>query len=214
MKQKWLAILLERLKNKENPGIMLEQYPLPSDIAASMLNYAFYYKDIENKVVADFGCGNGKLAIGAALLNARKVYGIDIDEEMIKIAKENQKIVEELINKKLSIEWVCCEISKFAMNVDTILQNPPYGTKIRHSDIYFLEQASKISKVTYSLHKSSTRDFILKFVEKLGGRASLLSQYDLKLPRIFEFHKKRFHAVKVDLFRIAWIQGSADISFE
>ncbi len=204
MKQKQLAILLERLKNKENPKIILEQYSLPSDIAANMLNYAYYYKDIKNKIVADFGCGNGKLAIGAALLSAKKVYGIDIDEEMIEIAKENQEIVERFTNKKLNIEWICCDISKFAVNVDTVLQNPPYGTKIRHNDIYFLEQASKVSKITYSLHKSATRDFIFEFIEKLGGKASLLCQYDLRLPKIFEFHKKRFYVVKVDLFRIIW----------
>ena len=43
-------------------------------------------KDME---VLDMGCGSGILSIAAILLGAKKVTGIDIDENAVRIAKEN-----------------------------------------------------------------------------------------------------------------------------
>lgn len=44
------------------------------------------------KVVLDVGAGSGILSIGAAMLGASRVIGIDIDPEAVKIAKENIEI--------------------------------------------------------------------------------------------------------------------------
>lgn len=43
-------------------------------------------------VVADLGCGSGILSIAAALLGAKEVYAVDIDENASKIAGENAQI--------------------------------------------------------------------------------------------------------------------------
>lgn len=45
--------------------------------------------DIDNKEVLDLGCGSGILSIGALLLGAKHVNMVDIDENSVKIAKEN-----------------------------------------------------------------------------------------------------------------------------
>jgi len=87
LSKKDLEIALSQLRPLNYYKPHLEQYPTPGDLAAQMLWVAF--DDINDKVVADFGTGNGILAIGAALLGARKVYAIDIDEECIKVAREN-----------------------------------------------------------------------------------------------------------------------------
>jgi 2-polyprenyl-3-methyl-5-hydroxy-6-metoxy-1,4-benzoquinol methylase len=42
-----------------------------------------FWKEIENKVVVDFGCGSGSEAIEMAKHGARKVIGIDIQEKLL-----------------------------------------------------------------------------------------------------------------------------------
>ncbi|MDO5125730.1 MAG: 50S ribosomal protein L11 methyltransferase [Ruminococcus sp.] len=43
----------------------------------------------ENDKLLDLGCGSGILSIGAVLLGASSVFAVDIDENSVKIAKEN-----------------------------------------------------------------------------------------------------------------------------
>ena len=67
MKKTELELKLSQLKSIENPKVFLEQYGTHADIAAETLWVAYISGDIENKVVADLGCGNGILGIGALL---------------------------------------------------------------------------------------------------------------------------------------------------
>ncbi|NQZ52731.1 MAG: 50S ribosomal protein L11 methyltransferase [Piscirickettsiaceae bacterium] len=45
--------------------------------------------NIQNKVVIDYGCGSGILAIAAALLGAKKVIGIDTDPQALEATQAN-----------------------------------------------------------------------------------------------------------------------------
>lgn len=45
--------------------------------------------DAYEKKVLDVGCGSGILSIGAALLGCKDVVGIEIDEDAVRVAKEN-----------------------------------------------------------------------------------------------------------------------------
>lgn len=46
---------------------------------------------------------------------------------------------------------------------DTVVMNPPFGTKIKGADLAFLRAACALGPATvYSLHKSSTRQHIEK----------------------------------------------------
>lgn len=44
---------------------------------------------IENKLVIDFGCGSGILAIAAALLGAKQVFAVDTDPQALTATKNN-----------------------------------------------------------------------------------------------------------------------------
>ena len=46
---------------------------------------------IKDKIVIDYGCGSGILAIGACLLGASKVYAIDYDKQALESTLENAK---------------------------------------------------------------------------------------------------------------------------
>jgi len=48
-----------------------------------------FWRDIENKVVIDFDCGEGHEALEMAQHGARKVIGLDIQEQFLQAARQN-----------------------------------------------------------------------------------------------------------------------------
>jgi len=86
MKKKELEIILQDVPSFGRPIPQLEQYLTPAGIAADIIFIAHQFGDIENKIVADLGCGTGIFSVGAYLTGAKKVIGIDVDKNIIKIA--------------------------------------------------------------------------------------------------------------------------------
>ena len=198
-----LEIALESLQKLEEYSMPLEQYPTPAPIAASVLYAAeMEHKDIVNRTVCDLGCGNGVLAIGAALLGARRVIGIDVQSKALKASQMNSRmlgiddIVDWVLGYVPSLQ-LCCPI-------DTVVSNPPFGVKNRGADLRFLKTAISIADVIYSMHLSSekNRAFLSKEIESLGAAVTQLETFQFPIGRLFEHHKKTKHLVDVDLYRI------------
>ncbi|MCW1296688.1 MAG: METTL5 family protein [Candidatus Parvarchaeota archaeon] len=192
--KKQLEILLSKLREFIEPKVALEQYATPSSIASSVIWIAYQMGDIEGKVIADFACGTGIFSVGALLLGAKFVYAIDVDKNAIKIAKENAKDFD-------NIAFFCMDISKFDKKTDVVIMNPPFGVKKKFADKKFLQIAFHVSDVIYSLHKIESGNFIKKFSMENGFNSMLLKIYDFPLKATMKFHRKRFHNVKVGLWR-------------
>ena len=72
-----------------NPKVALEQYPTSAHLAAQVIQLAMNKGDLDaEKSCLDLGCGTGMLAIAAGFVSYM-VYGIDCDEDALKIAQEN-----------------------------------------------------------------------------------------------------------------------------
>ncbi|KAG8367374.1 hypothetical protein BUALT_Bualt16G0065400 [Buddleja alternifolia] len=202
MKLKQLEGLLGSVQQFENPKIEFEQYPTGPHIASRLLFTAENsFGDVRDKVVADFGCGCGTLGLAAGLLGAEHVIGLDIDAESIEIASSN---AEEL---ELDMDFVQCDISKLRLSdqvIDTVVMNPPFGTRKKGADMDFLSMALKVaSRAVYSLHKTTTRDHIKKTAlrEYNASSAEVLCELRFDVPQLYKFHKKREVDVAVDLWR-------------
>lgn len=193
MLKKHLEIKLQRIPPIPNPKPNLEQYSTPSEIATDILYIAYFFGDIEGKKVCDLGCGTGIFSIGAKILGAKKVVGIDIDENAIKIAKKFAK------KFKLKIDFRSGDIKKLLEKFDTVIQNPPFGSQKRKADRIFLEKAMEIAKVVYTLHNAKTVHFIRKFVK---GKITFEKKYKFKIRYLFNFHKKEEIEQDVIFFRI------------
>ena len=180
--KKQLAIKLSKLKAFENPSAKLEQYQTDSEIAASILWFAYQQGDIEGKVIADFGCGTGILGHGAILLGAKRVYFVDTDDKALAIAQEQVKSDKAY--------FVNEDILNFKFEIDTVIQNPPFGTKVEHSDKTFLEKAMMLSGNIYSMHKITTQKFVFSISESNGFRVVHLMEFKLPLKKTMKFHKK------------------------
>ena len=183
------------------PKAHLEQYTTPSKVVAEVLYLAAYINDdIIDKTVIDLGCGTGRLSIGAALLGAKEVFGIDLDRDSVKAALKNS----EKLYVKEKTNWIIGDIDVISGSFDTALQNPPFGVQRRMADRRFISKALDISDIVYSFHKSgeSNRKFIKRFIEEHGGKITTIFPLEMEIPRMFKFHTKKKQSVQVDLYQI------------
>jgi putative methylase len=183
------------------PKAYLEQYTIPSQVAAEILFIATYvYNDVIDKTVVDLGCGTGRLAIGAALLGARETFGVDVDKVAVDVAQKNA----ETMDMKQRTHWIVADIDVMQGTFDTVLQNPPFGVQKRRADRKFIKKSLELGRRIYSLHKAgeSNREFIKRFIEKHGGKVTGIFPMKMDIPRLFEFHTKRKRSVQVDLYQI------------
>jgi putative methylase len=152
LKEYQLGVILSNLKEHPSPKYFLEQYAITPAIAASILFLA--KKDIKDKVVADLGCGTGRFSIGAALLGAKEVYGVDIDQHALDVAFTNAKIAEANTGVPVTkiCRWVRSDVESISFSCDTVVQFPPFS-----SDRLFFKKALEIAKNVYSLHRTTEK---------------------------------------------------------
>jgi putative methylase len=195
MKKKELEILLERVEDIPEPDADSEQYSTPATVASELLHFAFMNGDIENQVVYDLGCGNGILGIGAKVLGARAVVGIDSDEKAIDVALLNSKRLG------VEVEFRTCDVQNVEGKGDTVVMNPPFGAqrKNRHADRVFLEKALEIAPVIYSIINVGSEPFLKSIVP-----SAVIQRFPTAFPlkRRFWFHKRDKKFIPVDIYRI------------
>lgn len=205
LKLKKLEEYLQQLDDFEKPKVQLEQYATPAHIASHMLyTMEASYQDIDGKMVADLGSGCGMLGIGASLLGAQHVIGFEIDDAAIDIFKTNCTDMEIE-----SVDCVQCnvlqhkELFNYGQKFDTVVLNPPFGTKNNAGmDMKFLQAAIGISNnVIYSLHKTSTREHIQKKALEWNLKAKVIAELRYDLPSTYKFHKKQSIDIEVDFWR-------------
>jgi putative methylase len=192
---------LSQIEAHPLPNAYLEQYTTPSDVAAETLYLAAYvYDDVVDKTVVDLGCGTGRLAIGAALLGAKEVFGVDVDGVAVRVAQKNA----EKMGVKEKTHWIVADIDVVKGAFGTVLQNPPFGVQRRRADRRFITKSLELSSTIYSFHKGgeSNREFIKRFIEGHGGKVTTIFPLKMEIPRMFKFHTKKKRSIQVDLYRI------------
>jgi putative methylase len=201
--KKELAVVLSRLKSFNNPSFTEEQYATDSEIAAEVLWFASLAKDISGRVIADLGAGTGILGIGCILLGAKKVHFVEKDKSAVSVLEENIAFLEKNTNIKFKgrYEIITKDISLFNKKVEVVIENPPFGTKIRHADREFLMKAFSIGKVIYSFHKSSTLQFVEAICSDSGFGITHTFRFSFPLKKTQEFHRKKVEKIDVLCFR-------------
>ena len=178
MKLKQLEGLLGGVAVFEEPKITLEQFPTSPHIAARMIyTAATSYDDICGKIVADFGSGPGILSIACSLMGSSHITSFEVDQEALDIAWVNLKKLEidnvDLVQIDIqsltlsrqsplpsSSSSSSSSSSKSTFQFDTVVMNPPFGTRNAGIDSAFVIKGLESASVVYSLHKTSTREVI------------------------------------------------------
>jgi len=197
LSKRQLEINLSKMRIREDPDLSLEQYPVSPEVGAELLFMAsFEHRDIIGRKVLDLGSGTGRLAIGAGLLGAKEIVGVDIDPTSISLARDNASKL------KVNVDWIVGDVATVQGKFDTVVMNPPYGTRKEHADIEFLEQSFRYAETVYSIHKSSTRTFLRGFIDRHGRNVNAIRNVEMFLPHLFDFHQNKRKSISVDLYRI------------
>ncbi len=176
-----LATKLKELEDAPNKKIRLEQYTTDISTAVDFLLLVDSLDRIRDKKIADFGCGNGILGIGAAILCAKSVDMYDIDEMMVQICQENIK--------KLGLNRVnVCKKDLFdsTKHYETIISNPPFGFQSTFDIEAFIEKINDSSDSFFFLYKDN------KKIRQIADKNSLSVQRlgDIALAKTARFHRK------------------------
>ncbi|MDS0298798.1 METTL5 family protein [Halogeometricum sp. S1BR25-6] len=189
----------------ENPRVELEQYPTPPTLAAHVVHVADLNGDVEGKTVVDLGTGTGMLTLGAALRGPARVVGVDVDAEALDTARENRVRV----GTTTPIHWVRGDATRAPLCIDepvTVLMNPPFGAQRgrEHVDRAFLETASKLADVSYSVHNEGSEEFVEAFAADEGGEVTHAFRATFSLDRQFDFHDAETKDIATEVYRIEW----------
>lgn len=221
MRVRQLESLLSDLAPFATPKQNLEQYPTNAELAAGVLHHAMHAGDVgEGKTVVDLGVGCGMLSIAAVLCEASHVIGVDVDADALETCRENLEGFEPALEVDLVLADVIggCEnevSSSFCspgssswalrrLRADTVLMNPPFGTRRKGADVAFLRAGFRIATgAIYSLHKSSTREHIEKVARTRfhAKKADVLAQLKYDLPATYAHHREKSVEIAVDLWR-------------
>lgn len=196
-KKKHLEMAIQKVPKHPNPKVDLEQYSTPATIAADLLWNAYSLEDIADKKVMDLGCGTGIFAIASKLLGAASAIGVDIDRDSTDLASSYCG----------DVDFICSDICDLEndFDVDTIFQNPPFGSQKnakKGADLKFISKAVELSpKVLYSFHMASTEEFLISYFEKNDLEITHIFRYNFPIPKIYEFHTRESANVEVIVIR-------------
>lgn len=196
-KKKHLEMAIQKVPKHPNPKVDLEQYSTPATIAADLLWNAYSLGDIADKKVMDLGCGTGIFAIASKLLGAASAIGVDIDRDSTDLASSYCG----------DVDFICSDICDLEndFDVDTIFQNPPFGSQKnakKGADLKFISKAIELSpKVLYSFHMASTEEFLISYFEKNDLEITHIFRYNFPIPKIYEFHTRESANVEVIVIR-------------
>jgi len=168
---------------------------------AEILWEALLTGNIVGKTVIDLGCGTGRFAIAAAILGAKHVICLDIDHSALDIAKKYA--LEMDVGDVIDFIRAWVPYVHFT-NVDTVIQNPPFGVWRKHADLIFLKTAFNLKpKTIYSIHKANpqSRKVIVKEAEDRNYKAKIISRKRFLIPPFMKHHYKRKHYVFIEIFK-------------
>ncbi|SFS56966.1 METTL5 family protein [Halostagnicola kamekurae] len=219
-----LARRLEDVDDFRTPSADLEQYLTPAEVASHVCHLAALQGDLAGETVVDLGTGTGMLAIGAALCDAGRVVGIDVDKDALALARENARSVlsdhaadsdsSASPSKRPPIEWIRGDVTRhpLAVNDVTVLSNPPFGAQRgnRHADRDFLETASSIADTSYTIHNEGSQEFVESYANDTGGTVTHAFRAAFSLSNRLEFHTEETRTLEAEVFRIEWDSSAVD----
>ena len=135
----FVYISLRDLSHRKQTGA----YYTPAKTVNTLIGNLQKCVDLENKTVCDPCCGTGNFLIGLIGNGAKtaNLYGQDIDEISILVARINMFLLDNDITKEqLYSQFVCNDTlsSTFSQKFSIVLGNPPWGYDFSKEEIAYL----------------------------------------------------------------------------
>ncbi len=197
MRRSDLVRMLADVPLPERPRPDLEQVVTPAESAADLALAAVRWGGLEGRSVLDLGAGTGRLAIAAALLGARPVTAVEIDPDLVEVARAAAR------RAGVDVEVRAEHVERTDVPADVVLMNPPFGAQRAHADRPFWDTGFRLAR--WSIHAyalADSRTFIAR--RAVAARAHVLETLPVAwdLPRIFPHHTRRRVTLAVDRWAI------------
>ncbi len=190
-----LVRALERVPPFVRARPELEQIVTPAEAAALLLETAYSRGDLVGRSVLDLGCGTGRLAIGAAVLGAHPVVGVDVDAAPLTIARR------AALTAGVEVELRNEDVRRIDRPVDTVVMNPPFGAQQRGADRPFWDRAFALGRsAVYAFASAESRTFITRLAVERNAHVDASRPVPWELPRVFGHHRRARVRLNVDLW--------------
>jgi putative methylase len=196
MRRSELIRILSQVPGFSSPDPKLEQVATPPERAADLLFEALARGDLDGKSVADLGSGTGRLSIGAALLGAGRVEGIEVDAAAVELARAAATA------SGVEVTWTNRDVAGANPDAETVVMNPPFGAQNRGADRPFWEAALARPRVVYAFALADSRTFIARLTVARRARVEAQRPVPWTLGPTFRHHRKRSVELPVDLWVI------------
>ncbi len=132
----FIYISLRDLNRRKKTGA----YYTPKKIVNILIDGLCGHVDFESKTVCDPCCGTGNflMALFAKGVSASRLYGADIDEISVLIARINMFLMDRTLSKEhLDSHFVCTDALEgaFSRVFSVVLGNPPWGYKFSSEEL-------------------------------------------------------------------------------
>ena len=197
MRRSELVRALARVPTPEQPRAELEQVTTPPEAAADLLFAALRSDGLEGRSVTDLGSGTGRLAIGAALLGADPVVGVEIDAGLVAVARAAARAAG------IRVDFVPRPVREYATPSDLVVMNPPFGAQRRHADRPFWQAALSLARRSvHAFSLADSRTFIARCAVAHGAHVLETQPVAWELVRTFPHHARRRVTLAVDRWAI------------
>ena len=198
MTRKELEIVLEEdIAPFHDPDVLSEQYVTFPTLAADFLWHLSLSTKLKDSSCVDLGCGTGMLGYGLLLLGTKHVTFVDHDGQALQQVEKllaEQGITEERYTILLQ------SAQHVTKKADIYVQNPPFGTRKEHEDTVFLETALQNAEKVFTMHKTVTREHIVKKIRGLKHRIIYEQQYRYPLKKTLSHHTETKKYIDVSGF--------------
>ena len=202
MRPKHLAIRLSKLTPHPCRDVSLEQYATEGDLAAYWMLAVDQLDEVEGKVVADLGAGNGILGIGALLLGARRVVFVEIDEDALEVLRSNVASLGDDLADRADVIAARVGLDDLPMDdVDLVVMNPPWGVQRERADRPFLEAAFTSAGQAVHLLHSDRASHVEAVAASHDWKAEAVLRTEFRLPPTYKHHAKRTGTTDVQCWR-------------
>lgn len=179
----------------------------PQNLASFKFCYQILEKYCRNKIILDYGCGNGIHAIPLTKMGAKKVIGIDLSEKSLETAQKRAKW--ENVEEKVEFLKMDCEKMEFPdNNFDVIFDGGAFSSL--DLEKAFPELARVLKPDGYLIgietfgHNPFT-NFKRKINKIVGKRTAWAASHIFQMKDLKEA-KKYFNKIEVYFFHlISWI---------
>jgi len=175
----------------------------PQDLESFKFLYKILGENCRDKIVLDFGCGNGVHSVFPAKMGAKKVIGIDLSEKSLAIAR--QRVKKEGAGDKVEFLKMDCEKMEFSDNFfDVIFEGGTFSSldlnRVFPELARVLKSDGKVIGIETFGHNPVTN--LKRRLNKVSGKRTEWAAEHIFCQRDLKEAKKYFKKIEVYYFHI------------